>query len=83
MSRWLEQCGVWQFAVISWAFMAAVALAGTVTSAWLGFGGHLRLPGSLEPVVFGSVVLALGATCGRQMRQKAAAPRRPPSTRSE
>jgi hypothetical protein len=83
MSRWLEHRSVWQFAVISWAFVAAAGLAGTVTSAWLGFGGHMRLPGSAEPVVFGSIVMALGAICGRRLRQKAAAAQRPPSTRSE
>jgi hypothetical protein len=67
MSRWLAQSSAWQYFIIAWAIALAAALSGALLFAVVS--GHVRT-GEFEFVPFGSLLIAAGATLGRQIRKR-------------
>lgn len=72
MPRWLERRSAWQDFVIFWALAATGGLTGVMTATWSGFGPHAHLIGAIDMVVPGSLVIAVGGTCGWWLRRRLA-----------
>jgi hypothetical protein len=68
MSRWLEHCRAWQYFVIAWAIGVSAAMAGALLFA--AVYGRMQA-GSFEFIPFGSLIVAAGATLGRQIWKRA------------